>query len=122
MNQIVERDASEIRPWHEFQDNTKYRTLVASMQDNGWTGAPIVVIDGERPQAITGSHRIPAAEFVGIKVPTVDIDDLLRDAGTALAELDEEYGNNEGDHYEAICRLAYHLPDNVIEHYGLDAA
>lgn len=112
---------SQIRPWHEIRDETKLADLIESMQANGWLGAPIVVIDGHI--AITGSHRLAAAEFVGLDVPTVDLDELLAAHGTSLADLDEEYGTLPGDelHYEVVTRLDYHLPADVVDHYGLDA-
>jgi ParB-like chromosome segregation protein Spo0J len=121
--EMTERDPRRIQPWHEVQDEAKLAALVESMATTGWRGAAVVVVervDGD-PVAVTGSHRIAAAHEAGIEVPTVSVDDLLRAEGTSLAELDEMYGNCEGDHYEAILRLDEHLPVEVIEYYGLDA-
>lgn len=116
-------DPNAVRTWHEAWDAAKLATLIDSMRTQGWTGAPVVVIprEGCDPVAITGSHRITAAREVGIDVPTVNLDDLLAAEDTSLAQLDEEYGDIDGDHYEAIVRLDYHLSAEVVEIYGLDA-
>jgi hypothetical protein len=130
MTTTTHTEPTRIQPWHEVTDQDKYLALVESMRANGWVGAPIVVITGRDhgwgagdPTAITGSHRIAAAIETGTDIPTVDLDDLLAEHGTSLTELDEEYGTDPDDdrHEEAVTRLAYHLPANVVEQYGLDA-
>lgn len=116
-------DPRRVQPWNDVEDDDKLAALIESMAEHGWTGAPIIVIndgDGD-PRAITGSHRIYAARETGIDVPAVDVEDLLAAAGIGLAELAEEYGNLGGDHYEAIVRLDYHLPADVVDYYGIDA-
>lgn len=121
--EVTGRDAHRIQPWHEVQDEAKLVALVESMTSAGWLGAAVVVVeraDGD-PVAVTGSHRIAAARLAGIEVPIVSVDDLLRAEGTSLAELDEAYGDLDGNHYEAILRLNEHLPAEVVEYYGLDA-
>lgn len=127
--QIEMVDPHRIQQLHGENDPRKVADLAASMTDNGWTGAPIVVIPGQDhgwgagdPQAITGSHRIAAARQVEIDVPTIDLNDLLAEHGLTLASLDEEYGvDDDAAHYEAIRRLDEHLPGVVVDYYGLDA-
>jgi ParB-like chromosome segregation protein Spo0J len=123
-------DPARIQPWHEPDDEDKLTALADSMRTDGWVGAPIVTIAARdygwgagNPVAITGSHRIPAAAKAGVEVPAVDLDDLLRAHGSSLAEVDEQTGTNPDDerHEEAVTRLDYFLPADVIEHYGLDA-
>lgn len=121
-------EADRIQPLHEVQDEQKLANLVESMSADGWVGAPIVVVPGQDfgwgsgdPCAITGSHRIAAARIAGIDVEVIEIDELLAEQGTNLAELDDMYGDPNGDHYEAITRLTDHLPADVVERYGLDA-
>ena len=130
MTTTTSTEPTRIQPWHEVYDQDKFETLVESMRANGWVGAPVVVIAGADhgwgagdPIAITGSHRIAAAIEADIDVPTISLDDLLAEHGTSLAELDEEHGTAPDDerHEEAVTRLAYHLPADVVDHYGLDA-
>jgi ParB-like chromosome segregation protein Spo0J len=123
-------DPDRIQPLHEPDDTDKVADLTAAMTADGWTGAPVIVIDGvDRgwgagdPQAITGSHRIAAARAAGIDIPTVNFRDVLVEYGFTLAQLDEEYGVDPDDdtHYEAVRRLDEHLPAEAVEYYGLDA-
>jgi hypothetical protein len=59
----------KIIPLHEVRDSEKLATIAASMEQNGWQGHPVLVVDcGEYFQAITGSHRIAAAELAGVEV------------------------------------------------------
>lgn len=64
-------DASRILPPHEVRDAQHLAALVASMNVDGWTGRPILVRDCNGFHGWTGSHRIAAAQIVGIKVPVV---------------------------------------------------
>ncbi len=107
---------ADLVPLHDVDDRAKVATLVTAMQADGWTGAPIVVIAGQDVRAITGVHRRAAALIADIKVPIVDLDDILTEHDTSLSELTAEYG----DEYEALARLPYHLPAEVIEAYGID--
>lgn len=75
---------SNIEPPHEVREAEKLAVLVASMQATGWTGRPLLVIalDGYH-QALTGSHRLAAAEAAGlVTVPciVVEMTDDLADA------------------------------------------
>lgn len=104
-------------PWHGVEDRAKLADLTASMEANGWVGAPIVVITGSQDtRALTGVHRRAAAIDADIDVPTVELDELLAETGTSFADLVDEYG----DEYEAIIRLDDHLSAEVVETYGID--
>src|SRR5690348_2748995 len=124
------RNPDRIQPPHEAYDGDKLADLVTSMRANGWQGAPVVTIAGRDhgwgegdPIAVTGSHRIAAAQQAGIDIPVVDLDTLLHEHGTSLAEVDEETGTDPDDerHTEAVTRLDYYLPADIVEYYGLDA-
>lgn len=128
--EITQRDPEQIQPWHDVRDDDKVAQLAASMREHGWQGAPVVVIPGTDygwgegdPIAITGSHRIAAAIEAEIDVPAIDLNDLLAAHDLTLAELDDEHGTQPDDelHQEAVERLDYHLPRDVVEYYGLDA-
>lgn len=63
----------QVLPPHEIRDEDKLSALVASMRRTGWTGRPLLVVaeGGDYFQAWTGSHRIAAANALGIAVPCV---------------------------------------------------
>lgn len=107
--------ANSLTPWNDVDDAEKLTALIASMEVDGWVGAPVVV-DGD--QAVTGSHRIIAARQADIEVPTVDIRDLFANAGLDYDDVVEEYG---GDRYEIVVRAEQFLPGDVVDQYGLDA-
>jgi len=53
---------------HEITDQNKVDQISESMSNDGWTGYPILVIDmGNEMQALTGVHRIAAAEQASIE-------------------------------------------------------
>ena len=47
--------------------------MINSLERNGYKGRPVVVLDNanEGYIALTGSHRLAAAEAVGIEIPAV---------------------------------------------------
>jgi ParB-like chromosome segregation protein Spo0J len=63
-------------------DEKKVKALAQSMSKEGWKGYPLLVVNGYI--ALTGSHRIAAAEKAGIspEVYNIDIDrlDIIRDS------------------------------------------
>lgn len=105
---------ADLLAWNDVADAEKIAGLIASMEADGWTGAPVVV-DGD--QAVTGSHRIAAACKVGLDIPTVSIRDLFAEAGLDYDDAVEEYG----DRYEVIVHADRFLPASIIDRYGLDA-
>lgn len=111
---------SDLLPPHEARDQGKLTALVAAMQADGWIGAPIVAAGD---QALTGSHRIAAAEAAKLdEIPTVDVADLLAEQGQSWCDLVEEMAECGASTpwYEVACRLGDHLPADIIAHYGLD--
>lgn len=58
----------EIWPLHEIKDWAKVDSIAASMDAEGWTSYPVLVVDcGEGVgQALTGTHRLAAAHRCGI--------------------------------------------------------
>jgi hypothetical protein len=56
-----------IEPPHEVRDTKKFYDLVDDMKRKGWLGRPILAVEkGGAIYALTGSHRIAAAQEVGI--------------------------------------------------------
>jgi len=73
-------EARKLIPPHEVRDKEKLERLAASMESEGWKGRPILVYDvGRGLEALTGSHRIKAAEKAGIDIPIVRVDDSIGD-------------------------------------------
>ena len=65
----------QLFPLHEVRNINKYNDIVLSMKKNGWKGRNIIVLNmGDYLQAITGSHRIPAAQELDIDIPLHIID------------------------------------------------
>lgn len=62
--------ADRIVARHEVRDQDKLAELVASMASKGWEGRPLLV---SNYRALTGSHRLAAAEQLGIEVPVVEV-------------------------------------------------
>lgn len=87
-----------VHPIHEVRDAAKLETLVTSMTAQGWVGEPLLVVDcADHYRALTGSHRIAAAEIAGIE-PEISIiyqDDLDDTAGELLAELVDACGDDD---------------------------
>lgn len=55
-------------------DALKVEKIAESMRVDGWVGRPVLVVDkGDYLQALTGSHRIQAAELAGVEVEYVEL-------------------------------------------------
>lgn len=60
----------DIEPLHCVVDVALYGRLVESMWAEGWQGRPLLVAETEEGlRAITGSHRLAAAQHTGTYVP-----------------------------------------------------
>jgi hypothetical protein len=70
---VEEERPGDIRPPNEVTDNKKYKKLKESMNENGWQGRPIIVIDeGGSYYGLTGSHRLAAAQSASVrKIPVI---------------------------------------------------
>lgn len=68
MFQIDNLDPNNIRPTHEARESRFLGELEQSMQEDGWTGRPLLVIEKEDGEMVawTGSHRIKAARNTGL--------------------------------------------------------
>lgn len=117
--------ATEVEYLHGVTDGDKYAALVESMTRNGWVGAPIVIVDRSDycmiPLAITGSHRLAAAESIDYDPPMIDLVDLFAATGLDYDATLAAYLDCGFDLYDAIIRAAAALPVHIIDYYGLDA-
>lgn len=79
-----------IIPPHEVRDQDKYASLVESMSEGGWLGRPVLAYEdpGYGLRALTGSHRIAAANEAGIRIPCLVLTDLTDDEVVALRDAD----------------------------------
>lgn len=64
-----------IDPVHEPNRPHLIPEISSSMRKSGWLGRPLLVVrDGDRLQAITGSHRLASARLVGLNaVPALEV-------------------------------------------------
>lgn len=114
-------------PLHEVMDVAKRDALAADMEACGWAGSPIVV-DGDN--ALTGSHRIAAAELcktegINVPIPCVEVADLCAlyglDWATKVTEWEEALpGPFARPWYEAAAEVKRLLPAEVVEYLGYD--
>ena len=96
--------------WNEVTDTGKLEALIASMQQDGWIGCPLVA---DNDQLLTGSHRWAAAQEAGIEAPVIDVRELVVDWDMLIDET--------GYSYEvAIETVARELPAELKAEYGID--
>ena len=64
---------NSVYPPHAVRDTAKRDRIRLAMEQDGWTGRPLLVMDcGGYYKALTGSHRLDAAMRAGInKIPVV---------------------------------------------------
>jgi hypothetical protein len=107
-----------------------YDNLVAALTRHGWDGPPLVVLTRDHcepplpPLAVTGSHRLAAAEKARVEVPCVELADLYQTRGLNLDELLDEWipeGHSYSDFavYQAISRVLDRLPIWMVRHYDI---
>ena len=106
-------------PLHEVRDEAKLRELIASMDADGWQGAPLVVCGD---QLITGTHRYAATQELGWAdhdIPTIELAELFEMAGLDMAEVHAEHGCPTLDD-PAFAEFLGELPADIREEYGID--
>ncbi|MEU0236727.1 ParB N-terminal domain-containing protein [Nocardiopsis sp. NPDC006198] len=91
--------------------------IAASMETDGWQGAPLVVL-GDYARAYTGTHRLAAAEQAGLdEVPAVELADLFQACNLDLWEICDGQGLSVLEDRPQIVEL---LPADVRSAYGLE--
>jgi hypothetical protein len=111
----------EMIPYHEVRDYEHMKKLMASMEANGWVGAPLVIWDDE--YLITGSHRYAAAMELGwdeSEIPTIELAEVFAEAGLDFEQLHAEYGYPTIDEHGMLVALLNELPEEIREKYGID--
>ena len=104
---------------HEVTDGEKVERIAASIEANGWQGAPLVKWGDV---LITGVHRYAAAQELELRdseIPSIELDEVFAEAGMDIAVAHEEWGcptYAEGMFVEFIREL----PETVREKYGID--
>lgn len=94
------KEATSIVPPHEIRDKEKVARLTDSMKKNGWQGRPILTVDlGAGHEALTGSHRIVAAQKAGVEVP--------------IHTIPSEVGDHEDKHGRTIRDAMYMEADDA---------
>lgn len=112
-------------PLHLPQDPEKVATLAASMERDGWVGAPLVAYDlAERPdlRLLTGSHRYAAwtevLGFSAMDIPVVDLGDIAAEVGVYPDAADWCPDPSESRE-EAIAWIMHSIPQDLRAKYGL---
>lgn len=106
-------------PLHAVMDPAKVSAIRASLEEDGWVGAPLVV-DGD--QLLTGVHRYAAAKSLDwrdAEIPTVELADLFAEAGLNMVTCHAEWGYPTGDE-PAFVNFVEMLPLAIREVYGID--
>ena len=110
-----------MQTYHEPTDEAKVAEIAASMESDGWVGAPLVTWGDEL--LLTGAHRYTAAKSLAwpdSDIPTVDIADLAAAQGidwdAHCAEWDVD-GIDSGMLPYAINDA---IPAAVRDEYGID--
>ena len=115
-----------LNPLHEVRDEQHKERLKKSIKENGWEGAPLVVMNEE--QLITGSHRYYAVkdleeegDFMEQDIPTIEIEEVFEEADLDFEEIMEE--NDYPDinfEFGLFVEAIRQLPNNIKEKYGID--
>lgn len=103
-------------PIHEAHDKAKVGELVASMDEHGWQGAPLVAWD---EQLLTGAHRFAAAYRIDLPIPTVDVRDLFAAEGLDWDAVAEEEDADMGN-WDGLCNALNRLSETARAEYGID--
>lgn len=89
-------EATKIEPPHEIRDTDKLESLIESMKESGWKGNPIPTWNGPAGvTALTGSHRIVAAQEAGIEVPIYELDEIGNFVDSEGRTIDEMHDDEE---------------------------
>ena len=116
--EITWQATGHLAPRHGIDRPADRDAIAASMAEDGWQGAPVVIddraFDGEGGYLITGNHRHDAAIAAGLgTIPCVTLADLCEAAGIDLnAYCDGSYDS------EWTAVLA-ELPAEVRDVYGI---
>lgn len=110
-----------MQTYHEPRDMEKVAELAASMEANGWIGAPLVTFGDD--QLLTGAHRYTAAkslDWSDREIPTIGIEEIFAEAGLDFAA---EWAAlmDEGMSIDvATVEVVALLPEAVKAEYGID--
>ena len=121
---------ADLIPGHGADRPEDLAAITASMTENGWQGAALVIDDrnfrdddetpGDGGYLLTGNHRQRAAIAAGLaEIPCVSVEDLAKAVGLDL----DAYGNDT-DREDFLDtdweRFFYDVPADVRRAYGLD--
>lgn len=104
---------------HPVQDEEKLQSLIKTIEQDGWIGAPLVH-DGNI--LITGVHRYAAVKELGwidYEIPTIEITEVFDEAGLDYDELWQQEGEPTVDE-PAYVYLLEALPTEISDKYGID--
>ena len=101
------------RPEGDEDRQARVRELARDMEQNGWTGSPLVV-NGD--QVLGGQERYEAARSLGMEndVPRVGLEDLYAEAGMDMPQIASEQGATDAEdqfHEDYLRDLPRHIRD-----------
>jgi ParB-like chromosome segregation protein Spo0J len=92
-----------IAPRQDALDSDKVARLTEDMEQRGYCGRPLLVVDyGDHYRAITGSHRLAAASSLGIDVPCL----VIEYNSTTEDDLDYVLATDDWDGVAPLTRLS----------------
>lgn len=109
-------DAAGYETGQGYDDAENVAEIAASMSENGWVGAPLVVLP-DYARSYTGSHRLKAASLTGTQVPGVDLTDMFEACGLDLWQI---VADEDLDILHDRAAVLAHLPADVLAAYTLD--
>jgi hypothetical protein len=116
---------------HHAVSRQHLESLAADMRERGWVGRPLLTVKDEdgNHQALTGSHRLRAAELAGLdEVPATAVSEeeflgAARRAGFELEGMEDSTGLDDEERAQIADELggdAAELMRLELEHWGED--
>lgn len=95
-------------------DQDKVNEIMASLEQNGWQGAPIVVWGDT---LITGNHRYAACQALDTEPEIITLEEVFEEDGVDFSATHEECGYPTSS--ENYTDMFYYLSDEIIAKYGI---
>lgn len=105
---------------HGIEDQIKYDQIKASLEVDGWLGAPLVVVGGDT--LLTGTHRYHAARDLGwldYQIPTIELAEVFEEAGLDYEEVASEYDEPLLYSPDFADMVNCELPEEILVKYGI---
>lgn len=101
--------------YQDYINEHKVEKIKASMEQNGWQGASIVVWGDT---LITGNHRYAACNALDVEPETITLEEIFEEDGLNFDECHEKSGYPTANEIFSS-DLLHFLSDEIIEKYGI---